>query len=146
MTEAGWTSNAPTKEGWYWWQRTENDNPVVVWVNTFHPDKQLRAEMISGRRELLTHFSGLFKGPISPDSYQQGRVAGLREAARAICMYCNDPHNWAPMSNSGYHICNTPGPNHTRCRATLIHALLAQQAQDEKGVGDGRDSVNHINY
>ena len=79
MTEAGWTRNAPTKEGWYWWQRTENDNPVVVWVNTFHPDKQLRAEMISGRRELLTHFNGLFKGPLTPDSYQQGRVAGLRE-------------------------------------------------------------------
>ena len=84
MTEAGWTSNAPTKEGWYWWQRTANDNPVVVWVNTFHPDKQLRAEMISGRRELLTHFNGLFKGPITPDSYQQGRVAGLREAAEMV--------------------------------------------------------------
>ena len=86
MTEAGWTSNAPTKEGWYWWQRTENDNPVVVWVNTFHPDKQLRAEMISGRRELLTHFSGLFKGPISPDSYQQGRVAALDEVERYMAM------------------------------------------------------------
>ena len=86
MTEAGWTSNAPTKEGWYWWRRTENDNPVVVWVNTFHPDKQLRAEMISGRRELLTHFSGLFKGPISPDSYQQGRVAALDEVERYMAM------------------------------------------------------------
>ena len=84
MTEAGWTRNAPTKEGWYWWKRTENDNPVIVWVNAFHPDKQLRAEMISGRRELLTHFTGLFNGPITPDSYQQGRVAGLREAAEMV--------------------------------------------------------------
>lgn len=74
MTEAGWTRNAPTKEGWYWWKRTENDNPVIVWVNAFHPDKQLRAEMISGRRELLTHFTGLFNGPITPTDRQQGRV------------------------------------------------------------------------
>ena len=80
MTEAGWTRNAPTKEGWYWWKRTENDNPVIVWVNAFHPDKQLRAEMISGRRELLTHFTGLFNGPITPDSYQQGRVAANVDA------------------------------------------------------------------
>lgn len=136
MTEAGWTSNAPTKEGWYWWQRTENDNPVVVWVNTFHPDKQLRAEMISGRRELLTHFSGLFKGPISPDSYQQGRVAGLREAVPLACKYCNDRTKWTPMSNSGYHVCNMPEPGFVRCQAIKIHAALAQQAQGEKGVGD----------
>ena len=123
MTEAGWTSNAPTKEGWYWWQRTENDNPVVVWVNTFHPDKQLRAEMISGRRELLTHFNGLFKGPITPDSYQQGRVAGLREACIAVSQFSSDG---VPI-------------NADELRIALVQLLgsLAQQAQEGEGVGDG---------
>ena len=130
MTEAGWTRNAPTKEGWYWWQRTENDNPVVVWVNTFHPDKQLRAEMISGRRELLTHFSGLFKGPISPDSYQQGRVAGLREAA-IICRERGKPHDiqwWMTASKKEV----------SAQTAIDCAELIEQYAQDEKGVGDGK--------
>lgn len=114
MTEAGWTRNAPTKEGWYWWQRTENDNPVVVWVNAFHPDKQLRAEMISGRRELLTHFNGLFKGPITPDSYQQGRVAGLVKAVEII------------KANTDVK---------KAIEIIRLHSLV-QQAQEVKGVGD----------
>jgi len=62
----------------------------------------------------------------------------LELAARELCMYCNDPGNWAPMSNSGYHQCNTPGPNMTRCHATKIHALRheldARAAQIEEGV------------
>jgi len=122
MTEAGWTSNAPTKEGWYWWKWTENDNPVVVWVNTFHPDKQLRAEMISGRRELLTHFSGLFKGPISPDSFQQGRVAGLREAVKQL-------HEGVRLAQSREVADALSGHAYTLDR-------IAQQAQ-EGGVRDG---------
>ena len=91
-------------------------NPVVVWVNTFHPDKQLRAEMISGRRELLTHFSGLFNGPITPDSYQQGLVAGLAKAVEII------------KANTDVK---------KAIEIIRLHSL-AQQAQDEKGVGDGQ--------
>ena len=130
-TEAGWTSNAPTKEGWYWWQRTENDNPVVVWVNTFHPDKQLRAEMISGRRELLTHFTGLFNGPITPDSYQQGRVDCLGDVKRYV----------ERQIKMGEDFIGGPDPNIQR-RVALDEVIeycdrqLAQQAQDEKGVGE----------
>ena len=131
MTEAGWTRNAPTKEGWYWWQRTENDNPVVVWVNTFHPDKQLRAEMISGRRELLTHFTGLFNGPITPDSYRQGRVDCLGDVKRYV----------ERQIKMGEDFIGGPDPNIQR-RVALDEVIeycdrqLAQQAQDEKGVGD----------
>jgi hypothetical protein len=54
---------------------------------------------------------------------RRAKAEGLELAARELCMYCNDPGNWAPMSNSGYHQCNTPGPNMTRCGATKIHAL-----------------------
>ena len=129
MTEAGWTRNAPTKEGWYWWQRTENDNPVVVWVNTFHPDKQLRAEMISGRRELLTHFNGLFKGPLTPDSYQQGRVAGRKEMLESFENHhdkCNDFRHCECAGGFWYEHIGKP----------WMDEKAAQQAQ-EGGVGDG---------
>ena len=136
MTEAGWTRNAPTKEGWYWWKRTENDNPVIVWVNAFHPDKQLRAEMISGRRELLTHFTGLFNGPITPDSYQQGRVAGLREAAEMVeddC-YIEGGELLPDYEHRCKHNVNQKElAGKIRFRAND----LAQQAQ-EGGVGDGK--------
>lgn len=54
---------------------------------------------------------------------RRAKAEVLELAARELCMYCNDPGNWAPMSNSGYHQCNTPGPNMTRCGATKIHAL-----------------------
>ena len=68
---------------------------------------------------------------------RRAKVEALELAARELCMYCNDPGNWAPMSNSGYHQCNTPGPNMTRCGATKIHALRreldARAAQIEEG-------------
>jgi len=55
---------------------------------------------------------------------QQARREALEEAAKAMCMYCNDAPRWAPMSNSGYHQCSEPGPNMTRCRAIPIHQQL----------------------
>ena len=75
---------------------------------------------------------------------QQGRVAGLREAVPLACKYCNDRTKWTPMSNSGYHVCNMPEPGFVRCQAIKIHAALAQQAQDEKGVMDGKESNVHL--
>ena len=132
MTEAGWTGNAPTKEGWYWWQRTENDNPVVVWVNTFHPDKQLRAEMISGRRELLTHFSGLFKGPLSPTDRQRGRVVSCAWKYDDIDDYYETACKHAYCLADG----TLKDNEHKYCPYCGGLIQLAQQAQDEKGVGD----------
>ena len=68
---------------------------------------------------------------------RRAKAEVLELAARELCMYCNDPGNWAPMSNSGYHQCNTPGPNMVRCHATKIHALIreadARAAQIEEG-------------
>ena len=149
MTEAGRTREKPTAHGWYFYKDKDgfidvvavrrvdsyggpNLHEVVITV------EKTTAVYQKNLHSKVSDLDGEWLGPLSPDSYQQGRVAGLREAAGAICMYCNDPRNWAPMSNSGYHVCNTPGPNHVRCQATLIHELLAQQAKDEKGVGDGK--------
>ena len=71
---------------------------------------------------------------------RRAKAEVLELAARELCMYCNDPGNWAPMSNSGYHQCNTPGPNMTRCGATKIHALRreldARAARIEEGTHD----------
>ena len=68
---------------------------------------------------------------------RRAKAEVLELATKELCMYCNDPGNWAPMSNSGYHQCNTPGPNMTRCYATKIHALIreadARAAQIEEG-------------
>ena len=38
MTEAGWTRNAPTKEGWYWWRNLLTDNAPEVWAIVDHGD------------------------------------------------------------------------------------------------------------
>jgi hypothetical protein len=64
---------------------------------------------------LLTHFNGLFKGPLTPDSYQQGRVAARDKLDELISEY-NGNFNaawdeWAKWINT-------------------------QQAQKEKGVGE----------
>mgnify|MGYP003531068788 CR=1 FL=1 len=70
---------------------------------------------------------------------RRAKAEVLELATKELCMYCNDPGNWAPMSNSGYHQCNTPGPNMVRCHATKIHALIreadARAAQIEEGEG-----------
>jgi len=57
---------------------------------------------------------------------RRAKAEVLELATKELCMYCNDPGNWAPMSNSGYHQCNTPGPNMVRCHATKIHALIRE--------------------
>lgn len=63
---------------------------------------------------------------------QQTRRAALEDGAKAVCMYCNDSR-WSPMSNSGYHLCNEPGPNPVRCRATKIHVLLDRLREGVEG-------------
>ena len=77
---------------------------------------------------------------------RRAKAEVLELATKELCMYCNDPGNWAPMSNSGYHQCNTPGPNMVRCHATKIHALIreadARAAQIEEGEHDDSHTSN----
>lgn len=63
---------------------------------------------------------------------QQARREALEEAAKAQCMYCNDP-GWEPMSNSGYHQCRESGPSLMRCRATAIHELIDRLREGVEG-------------
>ena len=71
---------------------------------------------------------------------RRAKAEVLELAARELCMYCNDPGNWAPMSNSGYHQCNTPGPNMTRCGATKIHALRRELDARAARIDDGEST------
>ena len=75
MTEAGWTREKPSKEGVYWFRWTENSNPLILSVAKDDCDWRV-LEMGNQYDGALAGYSGgEFLGPITPDSYQQGRVA-----------------------------------------------------------------------
>ena len=93
------------------------DNAPEVWAIVDHGDG---LEVIgpfdeTALDEWVSDMGGEWLGPITPDSYQQGRVEGLREA-----------HSFALDAGAFY-------------TAAKIGSLIdkAQAAQDEKGVGDG---------
>ena len=77
MTEAGWTREKPTAAGFWWWRQSDRvkysyivevDSEMNVW---FHGKED------ESRVDYLT---GEWLGPITPDSYQQGRVAANVDA------------------------------------------------------------------
>ena len=116
MTEAGWTSEKPSKEGVYWFRWTENSNPLILSVAKDDCDWRV-LEMGNQYDGALAGYSGgEFLGPITPDSYQKGRVAGLVKAVEII------------KANTDVK---------KAIEIIRLHSL-AQQAQDEKGVGDGK--------
>ena len=89
MTEAGWTSNVPANEGEYWFRSGGVRKPIVAHV---YLDVEQDLRIIIGINDLyVTDLDGFdefdgaeFLGPITPDSYQQGRVAGLAKAVEII--------------------------------------------------------------
>ena len=120
MTEAGWTRNAPTKEGWYWWKYT--GEPSVVKVV-----RSMYGLVIDGHVGLVSCMNANWLGPITPDSYQQGRVACLGDVKRYV----------ERQIKIGEDFIGGPDPNIQR-RVALDEVIeycdrqLAQQAQDEK--------------
>ena len=86
MTEAGWTRERPSKEGWYWFRNNENCESVVQVYQ--HVDE---GWFLSGPEIEHCTFDEIehdeddeptdceWLGPITPDSYQQGRVEGARD-------------------------------------------------------------------
>ena len=119
MTEAGWTREVPKEIGVYWWRSNAADNhPWIVRVHRGGLGLMLM-QTIGGPLVPIGE-GGEWIGPISPTDRQQGRVEGLREAAKEVLR-----------------------------QATAIDAAnkfnemaeqLAQAAQDEKGVGECDDS------
>ena len=80
MTEAGWTSTKPTEAGWYWWRWSKKDDPEVLWLSLIAGKLRVFTMSNENCEEYVDDYDGEWLGPISPDSFQQGRVAGLREA------------------------------------------------------------------
>lgn len=90
MTDAGWAAGKDIKEpGWYWWD--EKGLPIkAVQIEkgfTFSKYAGIGRDVmyVVGYGGLLEDKPGLFLGPISPSTYHQGRVAGLKaEHARSV--------------------------------------------------------------
>ncbi len=86
MTEAGWTRGKDVKvEGWYWWEVEEETGLSLKVVQVEKGFTWIESEgrdvlYVVGYGGLLENKPGRFKGPLTPDSYQQGWEAGLREA------------------------------------------------------------------
>lgn len=78
MTEAGWTRNADVKESGFYWLVWAERLPQVVQV------REASVHFTSGLTISLEEVNGQFLGPITPDSFQQGRVAGARECVEKV--------------------------------------------------------------
>ena len=137
MTEAGWTADKPNASGWYW----NRINGTVGIALIMRRDCQLYAwlrfkDAWLSREGWLDYIHGEWLGPITPDSYQQGRVAGLREAAEMVeddC-YIEGGELLPDYKHRCKHNVNQKElAGKIRFRAND----LAQQAQ-EGGVGDGK--------
>ncbi len=86
MTDAGWAREKPTEAGWYWWRFREGKDPVVMKIGDDHIAKT-NVFTIGTSVLLIDELPGEWLGPITPDTYHQGRVAGLREAAKEVVFY-----------------------------------------------------------
>ena len=84
MTEAGWTRGKPSKEGVYWFRWTVNSNSLIVSVAKDDCDWRVLEMGHQYDGALAGYGDGEWLGPITPDSYQQGRVAGLAKAVEII--------------------------------------------------------------
>ena len=143
MTEAGWTREKPIAAGWYWWRSLNGMiGPEIIQIdNTNGPDTDLEVIGPFGETPLDEWIAesedepGEWQGPLSPDSYHQGRVAGLREAAEMVeddC-YIEGGELLPDYKHRCKHNVNQKElAGKIRFRAND----LAQQAQ-EGGVGDG---------
>lgn len=98
MIEAGWTREKPIAAGWYWWRSLNGMiGPEIIQIdNTNGPDTDLEVIGPFGETPLDEWIAesedepGEWQGPLSPDTYAQGRVAGLEEAGAAYAQWINN--------------------------------------------------------
>lgn len=87
MTDAGWVAGKNIiQQGYYWYRDFEQDTqPDVIMVDGDGSEIEpfiVRWECADD--ELVENMTGQFLGPISPDTYHQGRVAGLRDCEKEL--------------------------------------------------------------
>lgn len=134
MTEAGWTRERPTKNGWYWWRFDASTSATIVRIMVCG-DGSLAEMSNNGHLLLAANFDGEWLGPLSPTDRQQGRVAGLREASRkasdAVPLLLGTHPSFANViADALMDFSDILSEDATK--------LAQQAAQDEKGVGDGK--------
>lgn len=135
MTEAGWTREKPTAHGWYFYKDKDgfidvvavrrvdsyggpNLHEVVITV------EKTTAVYQKNLHSKVSDLDGEWLGPLTPDSYQQGRVAGLRECKHGLDIAMDE----GPLKAALYRWIDA------RAERLEREAQLAQAAQDEKEV------------
>lgn len=109
-----WTRKAPTVAGWYWWRRDQHALPGVAIACSDLSGYYMNRTGHNSTFDHVDDVIGEWLGPITPDSYQHGRAAGLVKAVEII------------KANTDVK---------KAIEIIRLHSL-AQQAQDEKGGGD----------
>ena len=137
MTEAGWTRPKEVNQaGWYWLRRVGSLAVVEVIAFPGYEPKHWIVEGVNLRWS-LGNMDGEFLGPITPDSYQQGRVEGLREAAGMVDDDCYIPGG--ELLPDFEHRCkHNVNQKELAGKIRFRANALAQAAQDEKDVGDAK--------
>lgn len=144
MTEAGWTRELPAKRGFYWYRPVHyKAAPRILEIG---PGMSLPLIVLNTDRFYLSQWDGEWLGPLTPDSYRQGRVAALDEVERYMAMRLrlaeaslatevlagNEVKQWRERAA----IAELHGMQR---HVSDIKEYIAQQAQDEKEVGDAGD-------
>ena len=132
MTEAGWTREKPSKEGVYWFRWGKDRDAIIVLVLIEYGDWRVMEMGHQHSGALAGYVTGEFFGPITPDSFQQGRVASCE------WKYDDMDDYYETACKNAY--CLADGTlkdnEHKYCPYCGGLIQLAQQAQDKKGVGE----------
>ena len=78
-----WTTEKPTAAGWYWMRAPKCGwRDCVVWVDK--DEDGFYIDVGDCDSEYVMDIEAEWLGPITPDSYQHGRAAGLVKAVEII--------------------------------------------------------------
>ena len=137
MTEAGWTRGKPSKEGVYWFRWTVNSNSLIVSVAKDDCDWRVLEMGHQYDGALAGYGDGEWLGPITPDSYKQGRVEGIKQGIEKLREREKFYTEQEAISEGRMRMTRGLQRNEASCCAHELERLIEQAAQDEKGVGDG---------
>lgn len=138
MTEAGWTREKPTKNGWYWWRFDASTSATIVRIMVCG-DGSLAEMSNNGHLLLAANFGGEWFGPLSPNDYQQGRVAvnvdALVDRFLAWPLPASVCSDLCATKQGSPHRSGTNLLSAVEAKAMIEHVLgIAQQAQEAKEV------------
>lgn len=71
VEKSAWTTERPTRAGWYWFRRTDlpHENIGILQVVTIKGKRGLRVwDEIDGTWESITQYRGEWQGPLEPEA------------------------------------------------------------------------------